>query len=160
MLENTNLCDIINIGEDDLKKINYNDKLYFVSEKNIKDDILLPRIPNNYFTQNGYEDNIHKRVCFCKTIEKCLMALSKNCKDLVFNVYEADDTTKYQVYKPDVSEVPDSIITEELWILSPVKLKFIGKIKCANSVENDGHTFKYGGKTAKLYEWKYEWYNL
>ena len=144
------------IGDSNLKKINYNDKLYFVSEKSIKDNILFPRIPDNYFTQNGYEDNINKRVCFCKTIEKCLMALSKNCKDLVFYVYEVDDATKYQVYEPDVSEVPDSIITEELWILSPVKLKFICKVKCTNSVENDGHIFKYGGKTAKLYEWKYE----
>ena len=141
-----------------LEKIKYEGKLYFVSEKNIKDNILFPRIPDNYLIQNGYEDNIHKRVCFCKTIEKCLMALSKNCKDLVFYVYEVDDTTKYQIYKPDISEVPDSIITEELWILSPVKLKLIGKIKCIDSVENDGYIFKYGNKTAKLYDWRYEIY--
>lgn len=139
-----------------MKKINYTDKLYFISEEFVKDNILFPRIPNNYFTKYGFEDNAHKRVCFCKTIEKCLMALSKNCKDLIFNVYEVNDITKYQVYKPDVSEVPDSIITEELWILTPVKLKFIGKIKCTNSVENDGHIFKYGDKMAILYDWQYE----
>ncbi|MBR1936992.1 MAG: hypothetical protein IJ842_04780 [Bacilli bacterium] len=139
-----------------MKKINYTDKLYFISEEFVKDNILFPRIPNNYFTKYGFEDNTRKRVCFCKTIEKCLMALSKNCKDLIFNVYEVNDITKYQVYKPDVSEVPDSIITEELWILTPVKLKFIGKIKCTNSVENDGHIFKYGDKMAILYDWQYE----
>jgi len=81
---------------------------------------------------------------------------SKNCKDLVFNVYEVDDITKYQVYKPDLSEVPDIAITEELWILTPVKLKFVGKIKCTNSIENDGHIFKYGDNIAKLYDWEYE----
>ena len=139
-----------------LERIKYNDKLYFISMEDINDNVLFPRIPDNYFTRNGYEDNIHKRVCFCKTIEKCLMALSKNCENLVFSVYEIDDATKYQVYKPDISEVPDSAVTEELWILKPVKLKYIGKIKCTKSIENDGHIFKYGDKIAKLYDWKYE----
>lgn len=139
-----------------MERINYNEKLFFISTYDINDNILFPRIPDNYFTQNGYEDNIHKRVCFCKTIEKCLMALSKNCENLVFNVYEVDDITKYQVYKLDVCEVPDSIITEELWILEPVKLKFIYKIKCTNSDDNNGYIFKYGDKIAKLYDWKYE----
>ena len=140
-----------------MKKIKYNNKLYFISEENIDKNTLFPRIPNNYFTQYGYEDNIHKRVCFCKTIEKCLMALSKNCKNLVFNVYEVDNISDYQVFKPNTIEVPDSKITEELWILTPVKLKFIGKIKCIGSVENDGYIFNYGHKTAKLYAWEYEW---
>ena len=139
-----------------MEKINCCDKLYFISEKNI-DNVLFPRIPDNYFTKNGYEDNVQKRVCFCKTIEKCLMALSKNCENLIFNVYEVDDVNNYEVYKPNINEVPDSIITEELWILTPVKLKLIGKIKCTNSVENDGYAFNYGDNTAKLYEWNYEW---
>ena len=60
-----------------MERIKYDDKLYFISIEEINDNILFPRIPDNYFTQNGYEDNIHKRICFCKTIEKCLMALSK-----------------------------------------------------------------------------------
>ena len=140
-----------------MKKIKYNDKLYFISEKNIDNNTLFPRIPDNYFTKHGYEDNKHKRVCFCKTIEQCLMALSKNCKDIIFNVYEVDDVSKYQVFKPEIIEVPDSKITEELWILTPVKLKYIGKIKCIDSIENEGHIFKYDDKTATLYEWTYQW---
>ena len=124
-----------------MKKIKYNKKLYFISEQNINKNILFPRIPNNYFTQHGYEDNKHERVCFCKTIEKCLMALSMNCKDLVFNVYEVDNVDDYQIFKPSTIEVPDSNITGELWILTPVKIRFVGKIKCIDSTENDGYTF-------------------
>lgn len=140
-----------------MEKIKYNGKLYFISIKDINNNVLFPKIPTNYFTKYSYEDNIHKRVCFCKTIEKCLMALSRNCKDLIFNVYGVDDINNYQIYKPNTSEVPDSIITEELWILTPVKLKYIGKIKCTSSDSNDGYIFNYGDKTAKLYKWKYEW---
>ena len=140
-----------------MDKIKYNNKLYFISIDKINNNILYPRIPNNYFTKNAYEDNKQKRICLCKSINKCLMALSKNCKDLIFNVYEVDDINNYQVYRPNIEEVPDSIITEELWIITPVKLKYIGKIRCIDSVDNDGYIFKYSDKIAKVYDWKYEW---
>ena len=140
-----------------MDKTKCSDKLYFISTENIKDNLLFPRIPDNFFTKNGYEDNIHKRVCFCKTVDKCLMALSKNCEGLVFNVYEVDNVNDYQVYKPSINEVPDCELTGELWILTPVKIKLAGKIKCTNSIENDGYSFNYGNNTAKLYEWKFEW---
>lgn len=140
-----------------LKRIYYQGDLYFISEKEITDSILYPRIPNNYFTKNGYEDNIHKRVCFCKTIEKCLMALSRNCTDCVFYVYKVDDVNDYSIYQPSVLEVPDCELTEELWILEDVKLKYMGKIKCIGSVKNDGFFFHYGSHIATLYDWKYEW---
>lgn len=139
-----------------MDKIQYHGNLYFISDKFINDTIM-PRVPSNYFTQNGFEDSIHERVCFCKTIDKCLMALSKNCKDMVFYVYEVDNVDNYQVYQPNTEEVPDSMITEELWILTPVKVKYIGKIRCIDSVLNDGYLFHYGVESATLYEWKYEW---
>lgn len=138
-------------------KMDYDGKLYFISEEIINNSILVPRIPKNYFTVHGYEDNKQKRVCFCKTIEKCLMALSKNCKDLEFNVYEVDENDKYQIFKPSITEVPDCDITGELWILKPVKLNFVGKIKCTGSVNNNGYVFSYSDKTARLYDWQYEW---
>ena len=121
-----------------MDKIKYNNKLYFISIDKINNNILYPRIPNNYFTKNAYEDNKQERICLCKNINKCLMALSKNCKDLTFNVYEVDDINKYQVYRPSIEEVPDSIITEELWIITPVKLKYIKpfKIKINKAIIN------------------------
>ena len=118
-----------------MEKVEYNGKLYFISEKQLNSNVLLPKMPNNYFTQNGYEDSKTKRVCFCKSIDKCLMALSKNCKDLVFNVYEVDDTDNYEVFAPSSIDVPDSGVTEELWILTKVKVKYIGKIKSTKVIQ-------------------------
>lgn len=142
-----------------MEKVEYNGKLYFITEKQLNSNVLLPKIPNNYFTQNGYEDSKTKRVCFCKSIDKCLMALSKNCKDLVFNVYEVDDTDNYEVFAPSSIDVPDSGVTEELWILTKVKVDFIGKIKSTKVIPDESYEFSYGTKTARLYDWEYEWIN-
>lgn len=140
-----------------MEKIEYNGMLYFISEKYLNNNIILPRIPNNFFTKNGYENNKIKRVCFCKSIDKCLMVLSKNCKGLVFNVYTVSDISKYDIFKPSIDEVPDSKITEELWVLTKVEVEYVGKIKCIDSFQDDGYEFRYGDKTSRLYEWKYEW---
>ena len=142
-----------------MEKVEYNGKLYFITEKQLNSNVLLPKIPNNYFTQNGYEDSKTKRVCFCKSIDKCLIALSKNCKDLVFNVYEVDDTDNYEVFAPSSIDVPDSGVTEELWILTKVKVKYIGKIKSTKVIPDESYEFSYGTKTARLYDWEYEWIN-
>ena len=70
---------------------------YFISDKNnIK--TLYPRIPDNFMTKNGYEDNITKRVCFSTSIGGCLAALSMNCENKEFYVYQP--VGKYKIYKP------------------------------------------------------------
>ena len=42
---------------------------------------MIPRVPNNYFTINGYEDNKIKRVCMSKSIDEALMTMSKNIEN-------------------------------------------------------------------------------
>lgn len=137
-------------------KINNNKQLYRISSnKDLDNKIIYPSIPDNYFTKNGYEDNTTKRICFSTSINKCLMALSMNCKNKEFYVYSP--CNPYKLYKPSIKEVPDSKITNEVWILEPVKLKLLGKIKCIDSINNDGYEFSYGNNKAILYDWKYEW---
>ena len=41
----------------------------------------------------------------------------------------------YQVYEPNINEVPDCEITKELWILTPVKIKLVGKGKSAKYIK-------------------------
>jgi len=135
---------------------NYKGKLYFISEKEIA-DVINPQIPDNFFTRNGYEDNETKRVCFSDDIGKCLTGLSQNVKGKIFNVYIPDDISKYKIYKPDSNTVPDVDITNEMWILEPVKLKKVGSIKCISDNGKPGLKFKYGNEEAELYEWDYEW---
>lgn len=129
--------------------------LYFLSFDNMDNKILTPRIPDNFFTQNGYEDNTTKRVCLSTSIDKCLMALSMNLnkKELYVHV----PIGSYDIYKPSTKEVLDCDITGEVWIKKPVRIKTIGKIKVKTSPKN-GIKFKYGNnKEAELYPWDYEW---
>ena len=118
--------------------------------------LLNPRVPENYMTKNGFEDSETKRVCFAPTIDQCLMGLSQNLKDKEFYVYIPDGD--YKLYYPSVKEVPDSKITNEIWIKEPVKVKLIGKIKVLSDDGKSGKKFKYGNnKEAELFGWNYKW---
>lgn len=132
-------------------------QLYFISEKeNVK--TLTPRIPDNFFTINGYEDNKTLRVCFSTDIGKCLMGLSSRCVDKKYYVYQPDGD--YKVISPTKKQVPDVEITDEKWICEKVQVKCIGQILCIGDKGEDGIPYTYGYNneyTAELYEWNWKW---
>lgn len=130
-------------------------RLYHLSQTNLDGKTLSPRIPSNYFTQNGYEDKTTKRVCFTPSIDKALRALSKNCTGI--ELYVHIPYKEYPISKPTTKQVPDCKVTGELWIIEPVKLKCIGKIKVLGDKGEDGLPFTYGDKTAELYDWDWRW---
>ena len=128
-------------------------KFYHISEKEIK--LLIPKVPKNFLTENGYEENKTKRICVCPNIDCCLRAMSKNIKERIFYVYsiETDD-----FYSPTPKEVPDVLITQEKWIKREIKPKFEMKIKVLEPILNKKYKYKYdnGKKHAFLYDWNYE----
>lgn len=132
-------------------------QLYFLAQKeNINS--LIPRIPDNFFTRNGYEDNKTPRVCFSTDIGKCLMGLSSRCIDKKYYVYQPDG--EYKVITPTKKQVPDVEITDEKWICEKVKLKRIGEILCTGDKGEDGIPYTYGHNneyTTELYEWNWKW---
>lgn len=130
-------------------------KVYHLSQSNLDGKTLSPRVPSNYFTKNGYEDGKTARVCFAKSIDMCLRALSQKCTDMELFVHIPDG--KYNIYAPSTKDVPDCKITSEVWIKEPVKLKCIGKIKVIKDKGEDGIPYKYGDKTAELYDWDWKW---
>ena len=130
-------------------------KVYHLSQSNLDGKTLSPRVPSNYFTKNGYEDGKTARVCFAKSIDMCLRALSQKCTDMELFVHITDG--KYNIYIPSTKEVPDAKITSEVWIKEPVKLKCIGKIKVIKDKGEDGIPYKYGDNTAELYDWEWKW---
>lgn len=142
-----------------VKKLdNYTGKLYCISQEKLDGETLVPRIPENYFTKNGYEDKETPRVCFAPTVDQCLMALSQKTTNMPFYVYSPDDISKLDVYKPNKKAVPDVDITGELWTLQPTKLKEVGRILCQEDAGKDGLKYTYGdGEEAELYEWNYIW---
>lgn len=142
-----------------VKKLsNYNGKMYCISTQQLDGKTLTPRVPDNFLTKNGYEDNETPRVCFAPSVDQCLIGLSQNVTNKTFYVYSPEDISKLDVYKPNVKAVPDSKITGELWAIQPVTLKEVGKIFCEGDAGRDGLEYTYGdGKKAELYEWNYSW---
>jgi hypothetical protein len=100
--------------------------------------ILTPRIPRNFFTDNGFEDNKTRRVCFAPSIDKCLLGLSMNCKNKEYFVHVPIGS--FAVIYPTKIDVPDVEITGEIWVCDPVKIECVGKIKVD---DRNGLVYKY-----------------
>lgn len=140
------------------KKLNnYHGPMYFISTRNMDDKTLTPRVVDNFFTRNGYEDATTKRVSFAPSVNQCLMGLSQDVSNKEFYVYEPAERSKLDIYKPNPKAVPDSNLTGELWVTTPVQLKRVGKIRCTGDDGQDGKKFNYGNHTAELYGWNFEW---
>lgn len=144
-----------NGSNNDVKLENYKGKTYFISEHNMGGKTLNPRVPKNYFTDNGYEDSTTERVSFAPSVNNALMGLSQNVTGKSFFVHEPEG--KPDIYKPNTKAVPDANITGELWVKEPVKLKVVGEILATNDSGKPGKVFTYGDKSAELYEFNYEW---
>lgn len=150
----TGVCFYINESYDDIITESIDNRgLYHLSKsENIK--IIKPSVPDNYMTKNGYEDGKTPRVCFAPTINQCLMALTWKCPGEEFYVYTP--SKKYNTHKATKKEVPDSNITEETWILEPVSVNCVGKIKVIKDKGEKGHKYTYGNNTAELYDWEWK----
>ena len=146
--------------------------LYFISELSMNDELLVPRVPNNYMTENSFEDNVTPRVCFFATIDGALMALSQNIKGKKFYVHVPEDGQRLSIVKPAVASVPDQLITHEHWVMEKVNLRCIGQIEITGDGDNEYEytykKYKYnktytteipGAKEykEKLYDWKWRW---
>lgn len=130
-------------------------KLYHLSFSNLDNKVLHPRIPSNFLTKNGFENNTTKRVCFANSINKALIAFSMNLEDKELFVH-VPKTKPSKIKIPTISDVPDSKITGEIWVMDDVELECIGKIK-VTGWDGSEYTYKYGNSVAELYGWNYKW---
>jgi len=133
---------------------------YHISEKDLTGEIFTPKVPKNYMTEKGYEDDKIKRVSFAETIDGALLGISQDIKGKTFYVHEPEDyNIKTLSNKEIVSKkyVPDAHLSKELWVLENVKLKKVGKIKVIKAKPNP-ETYTYGDNIkAQTYHWEYEW---
>ena len=144
-----------NINESYLLQEASSNKVYHLSQTNLDGKTIQPTVPSNYMTVNGYEDGKTKRVCFATSIDGCLRGLSLKCEGMKLFVHVPDGN--YNIYKPSNKEVPDASITGEVWIKKAVKMKCIGQIYVIGDKGEDGIPYKYGDKTAELYDWEWKW---
>ncbi|MDD2181110.1 MAG: hypothetical protein PHW32_01945 [Bacilli bacterium] len=128
--------------------------VYHLSESNLNNKILYPRIPQNFMTRNAYEENSTKRVSFSTSISGALTGISSNLDGKEFYIHEPISYDNLILKEISNDQVPDQSLTDEIWVLNPVKLKVIGKIKVINS-KSDTYKYKYGKFTAETYNWNY-----
>ena len=134
----------------------YSGPIFFISQdptlKKLK-----PRVPSNFLTKYGYEDAVTPRICFAPSIDKCLAGMSSNLDGKTFSVYKPKNTSRHNIFKPNKKAVPDSSITDEMWICEPCSLKKVGTIKITGNRGESGKQYKYGKNTATLYDdWTYD----
>lgn len=135
-------------------------KFYHVSEQNIHNKILYPRVPDNYMTNIGAEENETPRVCFAETIDGALAALGQNIEGKKFYVYTADITNQRFLTNLTIVQknyVPDARHTKEMWVLDPVRIKLDCMIKVGEADRPLPYKYKEGSKEYKteLWSWKY-----
>ena len=132
--------------------------LFHLSQSNLTNRTLKPRIPSNWLIDNGFEDNKSKRICFAPSIDKSLIAMSANLENKEFYVHVPKHNPT-RIKKPTKKEVPDSIITGEIWVLEEVELKCIGKIRVTDSIDKP-YKYSFGNNneySTELYAWKWKW---
>ena len=128
--------------------------LYYVSPELKPSLELIPHVPDNYMTKNGFEDSEKRRVMFSRDIPGALMALSRDISDQVLYAYCPSE--KVAVYSPNQQEVPDVDITHEVWSDKKVRVYPKYKILVKDSTK-PGLSYTYGhGRKAMLYPWNYK----
>lgn len=133
----------------------WSENLFHVSSVKLANTTLEPRIPDNFLVRNGYEDNTTERISVCKSIDDCLTAMSRNLKNKDFYVYKLKNTD-IKKKTPSVKEVPDSSITNEVWLLEPSEFELVGKVRVTGT-KGDGLSYIYGDNTTELYRWKWSY---
>lgn len=134
------------------------DQLVTLSQDaDLADKVITPRVPDNYMTKNGFEDNKKPRVCFAPSVGYALRALSQKCTGMELYVYKPS-TSVYKVTIPTKKQVPDVDVTHERWITTPVSLSLVGKIRVIGDAGGPPLPYTYGNnQTAELFDWNWEW---
>lgn len=136
---------------------NTNMDLYFISSKEIDNLKLFPRVPSNYFTDRNLENNVKERICFCKSVSDCLMALGRDVEYKEFFVYTLKDIDSHTLYKPDNIAVPDSNFTQEIWVTEEADLIYRGKVKCLKADRSYEYSYNKNRYKGDLFRYNYEW---
>ena len=143
--------------QEDILAMEDTEELYFISPNNMDGKTLSPRVPNTFLIKNGYEDGETPRVCFAKSIDGALMALSQNLKGKELYVHQPVDPDFNSIVEPSIEQVPDVELTTEVWYTDDIEVKMVGKILVEKDDGLPGHKYTYGDNEAELYGWNWRW---
>lgn len=97
---------------------------YHITTKAWPDELTLS--PRKYGVNRGEDEPNISRICVAPTVEGCLTALG-SCLTGSSNIYIYRTVRKVKAIKPN--SVVDAKITGEMWLLRPIKFKYIDTIK-------------------------------
>jgi len=113
------------------------ERLFHISHTSRADiKIMIPKIPENEYVRNGWEDGTIPRISFALDVDHCILALGFNTiknNTKIYKVYEPSDYSKIKVktnkelIRKDL--VPDAKQTKEVWVLNKIKVNLIAKIQ-------------------------------
>lgn len=132
-------------------------RLFFISKENLDGKTLYPRVPDNELTRKGTEDAKTPRVCMSFFVEGCLRSITTTCLSQSFNIYTAVDIEEQ--YLPTEKEVPDAMLTGEVWVTQPVRLTYYGRLDLFSRVDTapcmgyPSDSNKYGFVEVALYDY-------
>ena len=116
---------------------------FFLSFKNEDGNTLTPRIPDCDYTRLDLEDNTTNRVCVSTRIAGSISGIAGN-QDMTGAIFYVHEIVSDNWVKPTKDQVPDAHITDEYWVLEPVKPKKLYKIKVTKKIGEIKYTLKNG----------------
>lgn len=128
-----------------------NDQCFHISFQDHKEGTWYPRIPagSDVGKKTKLSEPDIPRICFSETLEGCFRAIYPNVSQ--FFEQEKYPWMEFYVYSPLITNktkllsnndlikhhfVHDAHITKEIWILNPVKVEKISKIKVLNTISS------------------------
>ena len=140
-------------------------RLLRISPRDLDGQVITPFIPDNILIKVGVEDGKILRVPFCPTIDQCLLAMgTSKVQKYIGKILYVHEPSKSRLKIVENEElvrkklVPDADITGEVWVINPVKLRLVNKIRIT-SREARYEDIKWGDKPNEFirnYYWKYE----
>lgn len=130
--------------------------LYFVSTfSDLNGEIIKPKVPNNFLTKNKIGDYKTPRICFYPSVDKALVALSQELKGKELYIYQPRNINFDSLHKPNISEVPSCLLTDEFWYLDQVELRYLAAVKVEGKEKE--LAYHYGPRSTKAYLYKWKW---
>lgn len=128
-------------------------------------NVLSPNIPkNNWYIDNGIENNTIKRLCCSTTVDNCLTALGDLITegDILY-VYEFNSPNEQILSPKELYKhryVPFVKHTNEYWVLDTVYVFTVRTIRVLNKhsskIVREKHNGKYIMRELITWNWKYE----
>lgn len=121
---------------------------YFTSKEDFDNQILYPKIPKNRMPG---EDETTPRICVSKSINGCLSGVQNYEKNDIVNIYKCESDN---VMQPSLEQLPDSLFSGEEWILEPVLMTLLMKIKIQDIIKTNILIYSYSYMANYIYDFE------